>query len=125
MMRQGPELAAIGNRLASRVDGKQAAAAKGPDVRAPVFVERKIPSRDRAATVAQNTGERAAPLCPVSSIVRSGIVRSAFCPVHSNFREFLLNSINPLRLTQVAMPSHSVSVFADIGNLKLGNSPAP
>src|SRR6516165_159752 len=77
IVRKGPILAAVGDRLALRIDGYYTATRKWTDVRLAMFIQRQVPPGNGAAPVSQNAGKGRAPLRPVGGIVGIGVVRPA------------------------------------------------
>ena len=68
-MREGPVLSTTRDFFGLRMDRDHAAAREGANVGASFFIEREIPSGDRAAQVADGGGVGLPPLRPVGEIV--------------------------------------------------------
>src|SRR5262249_28254989 len=107
------------------MDRHQPSAAEWTDIWPPVFIQGQIPSRNRAATVAQNLSKGFAPIGSIASVVGIGIVRSPLGPIHLRLRICTVNAIDPFRLPNIPVPSDGVSVITYARRFQFSHRTAP
>src|SRR6201987_732455 len=124
-MSQSPILTAASDFAGLRVNGHNATAREGSDVRTSVFIEREVPSGDRSAPVAQNAGEGACPLRAIGQIAGIGVVGSTFGPIHFGVGAGFVRLGHHLRLSHIAVPGNRVAILTQVGIVKFGDGAPP
>src|ERR1700685_30913 len=124
-MRERPILTATRNLLRLGMNRDHPAAGKRPYVRPTFLIERQIPSTKRLAPVTNRLSERLPPIRPVSGIVRSRVVRGAFCPIQLRVRMGLMHLVHHFRRAHISMKRDRVAILAQSLIVEFADRPAP
>src|SRR5579862_7546977 len=107
------------------MNGDEAATSEGTNVGPPFFVERKIPSGDRLAPVANRLGERLSPIRPICRIVGSRIVGTAFGPMQLRLGMCFVHLAHHVRRADISMKRDRIAKLAQAVIVEFANGAAP
>src|SRR5215469_12310659 len=124
-MCKGPILPTACDVCCLRVNRHQPPARKRPDVGPALFVQSKIPARNRLRPVACDLHKSLSPPCPVGQIVRCGNVWPTLGPINLRLGISFMKLAHLIRSTHISVERHRVAVLVDGSVIELCHGTPP
>src|SRR5260370_41901076 len=91
----------------------------------PFFIQRKVPTHNRASPILQHSGEGRRPFSPIRLEVRAGNDRAAFGPLRMLIGKGVVYARHGVDGTVVCMPCDAVHISVDLWVTEFINYTAP
>src|SRR5690242_3100478 len=111
-MHEGPELSAACHFEGLGVNGHDSTAWEWSNVWSSLFIERKIPSCDRFASISQCFGKDFRPMSPVAEVIGTRVVWPTLSPVHTDLWKLIFHLLHHLGFSHISVPGNVVAELA-------------